>query len=258
MNVGVYGNGLDSLIACYELLDKGHDVQHFSGGARIAGHFAGRSDGHGIFDLGMVLLERDVRDTPQRPLSEFSNEFGVNARQYFAESYDYLEKTFGALRPRKVKSRLENSDEIGDYFIADNLEIFKTLSVEERRSLQARLTKIQNNQESDFIHPRMKNKETNSANDELLTQLEIQYGPELAERLFGSFINSLIGSKVTNIPVRFHRKLWTPLYFPETIEATIRGNDPNLSELIFLELCRSMYTLVCLGLQVLTLQATKL
>jgi hypothetical protein len=235
MNIGVYGNGLDSLIACYELLDKGHDVEHFSGGARIAGHFAGSSDGHGIFDLGMVLLEKDVRDTPQRPLSEFSNEFGVNVREYFSESYDFVEKAFGALRPRKVRSRLENSDEIGDYFIADNLEVFKTLSVEERSSLQARLTEILNNQESDFIHPRMKNQKTSSVNDELLMQLEIQYGPELAGRLFGSFINSLVGSKETKIPVRFHRKLWTPLYFPETIEATIRSNNSPLPELSFLE-----------------------
>jgi hypothetical protein len=235
MNIGVYGSGLDSLITCYELLSEGHHVQHFSRGERIAGHFAGKSDGHGIFDLGMVLLEKDVRNTSQRPLSEFSNEFGVSAREYLAESYDFVEETLGALRPRKVKTRLKNSDEIGDYFIADNLEYFQTLSAEERTSLQVRLTRILNNQESNFIHPRMKNEKTNAVNDELLTQLAVLYGPELADRLFGSFINSLIGSKISNFPVRFHRKFWIPLYYPETIDAAITGIGPRLSELSFLE-----------------------
>ena len=108
MKIGVYGNGLDSLITCHDLLSKGHHVEHFGRGERIAGHFAGKSDGHGTFDLGMVLLERDVRDTLQRPLSEFSNEFGVSVRAYLAESYDFVEEALGELRPRKVKTRLIN------------------------------------------------------------------------------------------------------------------------------------------------------
>ena len=73
MKIGVYGNGLDSAIACSELLAQGHHVLQFSGGAKIAGHFAGSTNEHGIVDLGMVLLERDIRNTPQKPLSKFSN-----------------------------------------------------------------------------------------------------------------------------------------------------------------------------------------
>ena len=236
MNIGVYGNGLDSLIACYDLLADGHHIEHFiSEGARISGHFAGNSDGHGTYDLGMVLLERDVRETTQKPLSEFSNEFGVNARHYLAESYDFVEKVFGALKPREVKSRLKNSEEIGDYFIADNLEVFKTLSDEEKELLEIRLKKIMISQESDFIHPRRKNQKNNALNDELFAQLQIQYGPELADRLFGSFINTLIGSRVTKVPTRFHRKLWIPLYFPETIAAAITDISSPLTELLFFE-----------------------
>ena len=235
MRIGVYGNGLDAVIACSELLAQGHHVLHFSGGAKIAGHFAGSANEHGVVDLGMVLLEKDIRNTPQRPLSEFSNEFGVNARGYLAESYEYLEKSLGALRPRKVKSRLENANEIGDYFIADCLEVFKTLYDEEIISLKARLSKVINNQESSFIHPRLKNQSNDETNDDLLTQIEIQYGPELADKLFGSFIRSLIGSKVITLPLRFHRKLWIPLYFPESIECAIKGKGTPLPELTFLE-----------------------
>ena len=69
----------------------------------------------------------------------------------------------------------------------------------------------------------------------MLTQLEIQYGPELTDKLFGSFIGSLTGSKTTSFPARFHRKLWIPLYFPETIQAAIKGIDIPLPELKFLE-----------------------
>lgn len=235
MKIGVYGNGLDSVIACSELLAKGHHVFHFSGGKKIAGHFAGSTNEHGIIDLGMVLLEKDIRNTAQRPLSEFSNEFGVNARSYLAECYELLEKTLGTLRPRKIKLRLENSDEIGDYFIADSLEVFKTLSDKEISSLKSRLSKVINNQESNFIHPRLKNQSYDQTNDDLLTQIEIQYGPELADKLFGSFIGSLMGSKNIKLPLRFHRKLWIPLYFPESIESAIKGSDTHLPELAFLE-----------------------
>ena len=235
MKIGVYGNGLDSVIACYELLAQGHHVVHFSGGAKIAGHFAGSINEHGIVDLGMVLLEKDIRNTIQRPLSEFSNEFGVNAREYLAECYEFIEKTMGTLRPRKMKSRLENAKEIGDYFIADSLEILKTLSDEELRSLEIRLTKVVNKEESGFIHPSLKNQKNEQINDDLLTQLGIQYGPELADKLFGTFIGCLIKSKTASLPVRFHRKLWIPLYFPETIKAAIRGVDSPLPELKFLE-----------------------
>jgi hypothetical protein len=235
MKIGVYGNGLDSLITCHDLLSKGHHVEHFGRGERIAGHFAGKSDEHGTFDLGMVLLEKDVRHTPQRPLSEFSNEFGINARAYLAESYDFVEGAFGELRSRKVKTKLNNSDEIGDYFIADNLEFLQTLSDEELSSLQFRLSRLLNNQDSNFIHPRLKNEKANAVNDDLLTQLQVQYGPELADKLFGSFVNSLTGSKDFGLPIRFHRKLWIPLYFPESINAAISGNDPQISELSFLE-----------------------
>lgn len=235
MKIGVYGNGLDSVIACYELLAQGHHVVHFTGGAKIAGHFAGSINEHGVVDLGMVLLENDVRDTTQKPLSTFSNEFGVNARGYLAESYDFLEKNLGTLRPRKVKSRLDNGEEVGDYFIADSLEVFKTLTDEEISSLNAKLTRVVNNQQRDFIHPRLKNQRSHQIKDDLLTQLEIQYGPELTDKLFGSFLRSLIGSKITRFPIRFHRKLWIPLYFPETIRAAIGSFDTHLSEITFLE-----------------------
>jgi hypothetical protein len=235
MNIGVYGSGLDSLIACYDLLSKGHKVEHFTQGERVAGHFAGTSDAHGTFDLGMVLLERDVRETPQRSLSEFSGEFGVSTRAYLAESYDFVEEVLGTLRPRIVKTRLENSDEIGDYFISDNLDIFQSLSVEERTSLHFSLSRLLSNNGRNFIHPRMKHQKVNSATDGLLTQLEIQYGAELADKLFGQFINSLIGSKDFSLPVRFHRKLWIPLYFPETINTAIIKLKSELSELSFLE-----------------------
>lgn len=235
MKIGVYGNGLDSVIACYELLAQGHDVVHFTGGEKIAGHFAGGINEHGVFDLGMVLLEKDVRDTTQKQLSTFSNEFGVNTRGYLAQSYDFLENNLGTLRPRKVKSRLENGEEVGDYFIADSLEVFKTLTDEEISLLNNQLTRVVNNNLRDFIHPRIKNQRSHQIKDDLLTQLEIQYGSALTEKLFGSFLRSLVGSKITRFPIRFHRKLWIPLYFPETIKAAIESFDTYLPEITFLE-----------------------
>jgi len=235
MKIGVYGSGLDSVIACYELLAQGHQVAHFSGGAKIAGHFAGNINAHGIVDLGMVLLENDARNTIQKPLTTFSNEFGVNAREYLAECYEFLEKNLGTLRPRKMKSRLESAIEIGDYFIADSLEVLNTLSHEEISLLDARLTKVLKNEYDDFIHPSLKSQRSDHTNEDLLSQLEIQYGSELTDKLFGSFIKSLLGSKITSLPVRFHRKLWIPLYYPETIKAVIKGFDNPLSELNFLE-----------------------
>ena len=235
MKIGVYGNGLDSVIACHELLAQGHHVTHFSGGVKIAGHFAGTITEHGIVDLGMVLLENDTRNTIQKSLLAYSNEFGVNAREYLAECYVFLGETLGTLRPRKMKSRLENTLEIADYFIADNLEVLGTLSDEEISSLEARLVKVLNNENDDFIHPSLKNQRSDQINDDLLVQLEIQYGSALTDKLFGSFIESLLGSKTSSLPVQFHRKLWIPLYYPETIKDVIKGIDNPLPELDFFE-----------------------
>lgn len=235
MKIGVYGNGLDSVFTCYELLAEGHHVTHFTGGSKIGGHFAGSMTDHGIVDLGMMLLENDGRNTTQKSISKFSNEFGVNAREYLDECYAFLEKSLGNLRPRKVKTRLDNNVEVADYFISDNLEVFKTLKDEEIISLEARLTSVARNREPCFIHPRLKDQNEDRIDDDLRTQLEIQYGPELSDRLFGSFIRALVGARNAALPFRFHRKLWIPLYFPETILSAIRGVDNPLPELKFLE-----------------------
>jgi hypothetical protein len=235
MKASVFGSGLDSLVCCYQLLNQGYEVEHFTGGNRLAGHFAGASTEHGSFDLGMVLLEKDMRTSPQENFTNYRNEFGIDARPYLKESFEFLEKNVGSIRPRKIATLLDSSREIKDYFIADSLDFLDELSSVEKSKLQVRLTSLISDDSSELIHPSLKNEIHENSNRELSYQLELTYGKDLTRKLFGQFLEALTGSESSTLPIKFHRKLWLPLYFPETILSRLVNSDKSLSELTFYE-----------------------
>lgn len=235
MKISVFGSGLDSLLCSHQLILDGHNVEHFTGGNRVAGHFAGAITDHGRFDMGMVLLEKDIRSTPQNKLEHFNGEFGVNARSFLGESYQYIEEHFGPIKPRPTMTHFESVGEINDYFIADSLDFLDLLNNVEKTDLKSRLISLLSGETPNFVHPSTKNNTSKMLDDRLTVQLELFYGRELASKLFGNFVEGLTGAASTEIPLRFHRKLWLPLYYPETILSKLLDSKKSIDQLTFYE-----------------------
>jgi hypothetical protein len=233
VNFNVIGYGLDSLVTSYLLLEKGHEVTLYSGGNKLAGHFAGLKNDHSRFDVGMVLLEKEDRGESQVDISEYKNEFGYRSRKFLLQTFFEIQRILGEYEPHKIKTLLSNGTEEADYFISDNLEAFNYLKNGDQAAFMRNIVNITEGQVPEFTHPKMKWDAELFEQNSVSLNLEIMYGKNIYQEYFGKFLNALVGSSKTTLPMRFHRKVWIPLYYPESFLPKTKQFSNEVSPLEF-------------------------
>ena len=243
MNVNVIGSGLDSLITSFLLLEKGHEVTLYSGGNKLAGHFAGLKNEHTIFDAGMVLLEKEDRGETQEEIITYNNEFGYKSRKFLLQTFLEIQRILGECEPAIVKTLLSNKIEVEDYFISDNLNAFNYLDGSDRVTLIGNLENILEGKNPKFTHPKFKWNTDCIRKNSVSFNLELMYGEKIYRQYFGKFLYALTGSSDVSMPMRFHRKVWIPLYYPESLLSHIKKSNFDLPSVQFFKFKRSSIAL---------------
>ena len=231
MTTLVLGSGLDAILYISNLIKNGTTVTHFAKSKILGGHFRGLKTNHGYVDAGMVLLENDHRGISPKLLDSFEDEFGVSTRPFLRECFSWLEISMGEFSNIEIFTKIADSTLVSDFFISDSLEVLKRLP----ESLKNQIIEIsKSNLEVELSHRHPKNKLSLDTIG-LESFLMSQFGRETYEVLFKSFLEKLLLSRTDLIPVKDHRKVWAPLYFPESILWELTG-----------EKCYERYSLECL------------
>lgn len=224
MKFNVIGSGLDALFCSQNLINMGHKVNLISPEERKWGHFKGAVQ-HGFFcDIGMVLLEKDFRDSKKIELTNYRDEVYQEQRPFLHEAYSILEAEVGELEKVKITCQVSDSRMIGDYFISDNLEILNLIDKHTKKNIIDSIKNFFNFEPNikKLWHP--KNKFESKFT--LFETYKKIFGDLYFQQLFAKFVQGIGVSNLNLLEVSEHRRLWLPLYFPESIYYFLT-NDTN-------------------------------
>lgn len=223
--ITLVGSGLDALVASTDLWRKGIEHQLVSDEERLGGHFRGLIANCGtLVDFGMVLLEKDSREVSQMAIDTYSGLAGSSIRPYINEIFSWIDIELDT-SPVVVHKQ---SAIVGDFFISDDLSFIRHLPEQTKVQVQKEIERILARPES---HPRLKDTNSEFSHLHVGDALIGTIGPTLYTLLFEHWVNAFDPEK--QVCARDHRLIWLPLYWPETILASIQSLPENVSPITF-------------------------
>jgi hypothetical protein len=106
--------------------------------------------------------------------------------------------------------------------------MFANASSEMRSELSERIEWLKENPK---WHPRNKlDSESILSSVDIETAFRKIYGDAIYNHYFAGFIRNFLGEKVRLLPARFHRRIWVPMIWPETLQNIIL-NGPQTSQI---------------------------
>jgi hypothetical protein len=216
MTVRIIGEGLDAVIFANALVRRGVAFEWLVKNNRFGGYFAGGLDCQGKpIDLGMVSLDPNHYDTPQREINTFCGETGQSARPFIYAAYQLLSEIAGEYELVDTKSQNKYGENVADYFLSDRLFAFNNHAEEIIGELEDRVSWLQSHPE---WHPRFKlNQDSVLSSTNIPDAMITLYGKSFYNLYFKDYLVNCLGELVHSVPTSLHRRAWVPLYWPETI-----------------------------------------
>lgn len=220
MQTLLLGNNLAIMVACFELGRAGKSVALLTDGKPLGGHFRGVQIQNYDFDIGMVLLEQSISSGTGEQLSTYKPtnrndwlRFGDRAANWLSQQTQ-LKRISTPLT--WVCGRF-----VPDYLISNSLN--SCLGFEPPAAIDL----------DDPFHPSHKNNP--GVYDELTYSeaVKINHDECWHKKYVDPFIKKLTAGNADRILARYHRAIWAPLYYPETLALASRGLQTELSEYPF-------------------------
>lgn len=222
--VDILGNNFSSLFLAHKLINENVRVNYFLDGGKAAGHFAGLRWAENLFDIGMVFLEQpSEQDSNDQNFEDLSAAKRFDWLRYGQALNQEIEKLFSPVPADPVKV-LYKRKLYADYLISDKLDMLSQFGLS--------LPDMFGNPKYP-IHARYKN-HPDCYNDIALSEASIfNHGEEMHTEMILPFLEKLTQKDPMSLMAKFHRVLWLPLYWPETIIQTLAGSPQSLREYKF-------------------------
>jgi protoporphyrinogen oxidase len=218
----IAGNNLAVLAAAAELARRGRPPTLLTDGRPLGGHFAGMQVDGDAYDLGMVLLEKLPSTAQGASLATYRSEVRNDWTRFGDLAANWLDEQ---LRSRRAPTPqcLVDSKWWPDYLIANRLDAFANAGVDAPDLL-------------DRADPRHASQKNLGSAYEALSYAEavrLNHGQALHERYIEPFLRKLLNVSSAEVLARYHRAAWVPLFHPETLTRSLRGESVNLPEYPF-------------------------
>ncbi len=218
----VVGNGLAGLISARELTRRGESVALLSDGRMPGGHFNGIEAGGLRFDIGMVMLEQATPSDPCDDLERYRPQrrndwvrFGHLASAWLREQL--------ALRRTPTPTAYLDGRVVPDPIIANRLDVLAGAPTRLAPSLGEHAALHASNKSTAGPYDRASYAQAAAAN----------HGQALHDWLFEPFVRKLTGVGSAQFLARYHRAVWAPLYYPQTLRLALEGRPHGLAEYPF-------------------------
>lgn len=226
--IEVAGNNLAAIVCCSELIRNGIPVRHLSNeDFRLGGHFAGFIYKEKRIDLGMVLLEPRL-DLEETDIVKYRGQSGQEVNQFNQAVFHWLASRNVSLNSISVHSYFRNKL-TGDVVIADDLSFLDLLHDSEKQTI---IDEISLRIRESKYHPRNK---TQSSYFQKTCLQDVYY--EIYGELFSNYLldnlELLAGVNGLKVAAQFHRLLWAPLYYPETVLSYLKTGHSGIPVLEF-------------------------
>jgi hypothetical protein len=224
MRLQLYGDGLDALIFSYEHILSGNSVTWYRTSEKPGGHFRGFEACGKNLDFGMVLLEDGTKNQEQLPIANADLRGSHDHLNFLTESFSRFESYFDGMTTIPVYTSFRD-EEFKDFFISDSLDALSKLTAGEREVIIGELNeKVRWLEKDSSLHPKNKNSKEFDFKTSSLS-LEEYYRLIYGEKLFQVLLFPLLSNATKNFTINLspqsHRKVWAPIYWPETILAKL-------------------------------------
>lgn len=216
------GNNLAVLIGALELSRQGQNVSLFTDGQRPGGHFGGVSFDDHLFDIGMVTIEMVEPKIFDQDLHTYDPGIRNDWTRFADKSNAWLEANAN-LELAPTTHCLVEGQEIPDYLLTNRLDGLANFSIMPPDLLPA----------DDVRHP--KNKTSTGAYDSLDYRAAsiACHGTEFHNRFIEPYVEKLAGCSSESLVARYHRGIWAPIYYPETLRQALLDEPISLPEYPF-------------------------
>ena len=223
-NIDILGSNFASLYLAYKFINEDVNVRLFLDGQRAGGHFLGYEWEGDLFDIGMVFLEMPSgMPNVDVELKEFD---GTKRFDWLRYGQTLNKEMTLAFSPKSAAPvRLFNGGMVHqDYLISDRLDILSYSSLcpplIDRKNIQK-------------LHAKFKNISDIYDDIDLSTASIFNHGRDVHENLILPFFKKITSCSPNKIMAKFHRVLWLPLYWPETICEAIQKGNTSLKQYNF-------------------------
>lgn len=226
----IVGNTLAALIAAYETARKDIDVTLIKHKGGWGGHFSGLTIDGEHFDAGMTIVELTSTNLESKPaLASYDSLIRNDVGRFFGIVERYISEHF-PLRIIEQPQSYFRGDWYGDFLLCNSFDAFNAFNQAERDIIAGQLDGQSN---TDWRHAanKIRLQQQHTAASYQQTSL-FNHGEHLHNHLIDPFVRKLTGHGSENIASIFHRRLWAPLYYPETLVLAARGEIDHFGDTV--------------------------
>lgn len=224
MTKAIVGNCLAALVAAVELGKAGISTALFSNGKRWGGHFAG-IDLNGVhYDLGMSVVELSSGRIERDPSYE---SYDPSVRNDVGRFFGHLQVYVNSLVPLNNLNTPEcffRGAFSEDFILCNSFDLLSHFSESEKALIADQICERNS---SDVLHA--SNKVTQQHLHSRVSYKESSYfnhGQYLHNEVLEPFVLKITARGSENVSSILHRRIWVPLYYPETILQALQGLSP--------------------------------
>jgi hypothetical protein len=224
--INIYGNSLAGLVSAYELEKLGIRCNYFCDIAKVASFFRGETVDGLHLDFGMNLLEFTSfnSDKQAKPITYspwVRNDCGRFTSQVREFLQDLTVDSYEIQRPEIFFQ----GNFCEDFVFSNSLQLLGSLP---KNDLDKIVDELSANCKTDSpLHATKKNQPHFSAFSYEEASI-FNHGLYIHNKIILPFTQKLTNFPLDKVPGKYHRHLWFPLYYPETIIEAIKLKKWNL------------------------------
>jgi len=216
------GNNFAVLVAASELAKRGSAVTVLTDGKPLGGHFAGIKIKDYHFDIGMVMLEKYQSKSVATDLNTYDPLVRNDWSRFSGLVNEWLDSQLELQRVQTPSCLIEGGIQ-PDFLISNRLDMFAQVGVSSPAPLSPIDPRHASHKNFDSVYDHLSYGEA----------ARLNHGAEFHERFIEPFICKLTGVSSDQFLARYHRSVWAPLFYPETITQALAGNSLALDEYPF-------------------------
>ncbi len=222
MNKMIIGNSLACIVSAYELGKRGEKVTLIKHRGQWGAHFGGVDTCGVHYDAGMAIVELTSTNLEENPaLASYDLRVRNDVGRFYGIVKPYIENHVPMREIEQPESYYRGTWN-SDFLLCNSFEVMTRMNPAERELIASQLADRDPN---DWKHAsrKIKCQDLHAIGNYRETSI-YNHGAHLHSQLIEPFVRKLTGGGPEQISSLYHRRLWCPLYYPDTLrEAALAG-----------------------------------
>lgn len=221
----IVGNGIAAMVAAYELGRRGSKVTLVNPAPNWGGHFSSKRINGYDFDLGMVGFEfTGFHKSPSRDTLLYDSRRRNDVARFCALAQEYVEDIIPVHQAR-APLMIWNEQVFPDVLMGNDLGVLKSLPADTRTVIADEVNAI-------LANPDRSRHAARKVDNPLYLSMSYEeasianHGKTFHRLFIDPFAGKLFEGGARRFAANYHRCLWMPLYYPETLLAAM-GPAPH-------------------------------